>query len=150
SRAQRVTLVERALDMGRFGEADKDLAELGTPQGDVETVRFAIARARSALGRGDAKEGAAALDAVAKAAEKSELARAWKVQRARAFVRAGDYAAAEHTAGQVAEDGAADALTAEGMTARGVAQAYMGDDATARRTLERAVEIARRTGDRRV
>jgi transcriptional regulator with GAF, ATPase, and Fis domain/energy-coupling factor transporter ATP-binding protein EcfA2 len=150
TRAQRLALVERTLDMGRFGEADKELAALEAPRDEAETVAFAIARARIALGRGDAKEGAAALDAVAKAAQKGDLARAWRVQRARAFVRAGDYAAAEQMAAQVADDGADDALTAEAMASRGVAQAYMGDDAAARRTLERAVEIAKRAGDRRV
>jgi transcriptional regulator with GAF, ATPase, and Fis domain len=139
----------RALDRGRFDEAAAALADLGPPRTD-EAARMGLARARIAIGRGDADGSLAELAAIEDGCSATGQARAWKTLRARACLRAGHYAEAATLARAVFEEDANDAQAVEAMSVRGVALALTGEDAAAREVLGRAVDIAGRLGDPRV
>ncbi len=143
---------ERALDAGRFDEAAQIL-DGAAPQSqacdDAEGVRFALARARVAIGRGDPRRALSDLGAVERVALAGDLRRAWQALRARALVRAGDYAEAASLAAAVVNAEDSDAIAADALSTRGVALAFTGDDATARETLDQAIRVARLVGDPR-
>jgi transcriptional regulator with GAF, ATPase, and Fis domain len=150
-RARAFADAERALDRGRFDEAALALASLGDARTEVERVTLALWRARIALGRGDAGAALAELGAVEQASAAIGQARAWQALRARACLRAGEYAEAAKLASAVI-DGQPndDATAADAMSVRGVALALTGEDTAARDVLDRAVRIARSLGDARV
>ena len=134
--------VERSLDTGRFDDASTQLDQLGEPKGPEETVRVAIARGRVAIGRGDGKEAIRVLDAVAELAAQGPLKRAWEVARARASLRAGNYADASLYASRVTDAKADDSLACEAFSALGLARVYNGDDTAGQSTLDRAAQVA--------
>ena len=141
---------ERALDRGRFDEAAKALGGIDAPHGEAERARHGLALAQIAIGRGDAARALEELHRVERAASATGRGRAWKTLRARAYLRAGQYAEAAQLAQSIAEAFANDAIAAEALSVRGVALAFTGDDAGARQTLDRAVEVARALGNPRV
>ncbi len=149
-RAQAFDEVERALDMGRFDEAARGLSGIGSPRGNADQVRLAMARARIAIGRGDATAALTELAAVERAALEGPLRRAWQALRARACLRAGAYAEAATLARAVVDAGAKDALAAEALSVHGVALAFTGDDPAARAMLDDAIRVARAIGEARV
>jgi serine/threonine-protein kinase PknK len=149
-RAQAFDEVERALDMGRFDDAARGLAGVGATRGTAEQVRLALARARIAIGRGDAAGALTDLDAVERPALEGPLRRSWQALRARACLRAGAYAEASTLARAVVEENRADTLAAEALSVHGMALAYTGDDKAARETLDEAIRAARTLGDPRV
>ncbi|HEY3593879.1 MAG TPA: tetratricopeptide repeat protein, partial [Polyangiaceae bacterium] len=140
---------ERLLDQGRFDEAAALLGELG----ETPPLRISIARARLALGRGDAQ---AALGELAKTRAEAEqqraskVARFWSLYQSRAFLRLGDYAAAEKASEDARAPGGDQAIEADALSVRGLAESYTGRPDAAQRTLEQAVELARSANDRRV
>jgi transcriptional regulator with GAF, ATPase, and Fis domain len=143
---------ERQLDRGRFDDAAVLLEALETPTGRANEagVRLAIARARVALGRGAADQAVSGLDAVKPLALAGPLARSWLLYRARAAVRAGDYAKADVLASEAVSERGDDALAADALAVRGVALAFRGEENGAMTVLARSVELARASGDRRV
>jgi transcriptional regulator with GAF, ATPase, and Fis domain len=141
---------ERALDRGRFDEAALALAGLGAPRSEVERVTLALWRARIAVGRGDAGAALTELAGVEQASAETGQGRAWQALRARACLRAGEYAEAAKLAHAVIEADSKDTTAADAMAVRGVALALTGEDTAARDVLERAVQIARALGDTRV
>ncbi|HEY8079498.1 MAG TPA: sigma 54-interacting transcriptional regulator, partial [Labilithrix sp.] len=149
SREDGVAELTRALDTGRFDDADQALDRLGPPNGDAESVHFAIARAKILLARGDATGAATTLDGVAGPAKGGPSVRAWRIARARTFVRQGDFAQASKLAEQAIGDGD-DALAVDALAQRGVALAYLGDDAGALQSLDRAVALAKKVQDARI
>jgi DNA-binding NtrC family response regulator len=149
-RARAFDDLERALDMGRFDDAAHELEGFPAPRSDADRVRLAMAKARVAVGRGDAARALSELSAVERAASAGPLARAWKTLRARASLRAGAYADAASLAGEVVDAAASDALAAEALSVKGVALAFTGDDGAARSTLDQAIRVARATGDPRI
>ncbi len=149
-RADALDAVERAVEMGRVDEAARALIELGAPRGDVERARLGIVAARVALGRGDNARAVAELATVEAIALAGPCRRAWQAARARAHLRAGEYADATSLAKNVEGDGAEDALAADALSIRGVALAFTGEDTQARAALEQAVRVARSTGEPRV
>jgi tetratricopeptide (TPR) repeat protein len=71
--------------------------------------------------------------------------------RSRAFLKGGDYAAAERAARSAAEAleaGGEQSLLAEALTSHGVALARLGERRRALATLRRAEDVARQAGDR--
>jgi transcriptional regulator with GAF, ATPase, and Fis domain len=142
--------IDRALDMGRFDDAARCLDELAPPEGDAARVRAGLARARVAIGRGDAVGASGALASVERAALAGKQARAWSVLRARAALRAGEYAQAGRFASDALAGAARDPLAAEALSVRGLALAFTGEDAGAQAALENAVRVARELGDPRV
>ncbi len=144
-RREALAELDRALDMGRFDEANRTSQALGEGRNEDETVRLAIARARAAIGRGDVPESAKQLDKVAAAAKRGSLKRAWEVARARTSLRAGDYASAQLLAERVIEAKDDDALAVEAMSTLGLAHAWGGDDTRGVAALDRAVAAARKT-----
>jgi serine/threonine-protein kinase PknK len=149
NRRDTLASVERSLDTGRFDEANHLLDTLGEGKAPEESVRVAIARARVAIGRGEGPEAARALDAVAGEA-KGALSRPWGVARARASLRAGDYAGAQTHAARVVDAEATDVLACDALSVLGLAQVYNGDDARGLSTLERATAVATKLGAPRV
>jgi transcriptional regulator with GAF, ATPase, and Fis domain len=149
-RAQALEAIERALETGRFDEADRALEGMGAPRGELETVRVGLARARIALGKGDTTRAVAELAAVQGPALKLPTRRAWQAVRARAHLRAGEYGEAARLAQDVVEAEASDVLAADSLSVRGVALAFTGEDTLARAALEEAVRVARATGEPRV
>ncbi len=149
-REQTLDAADRALTMGRFDEAARELDALGKPRDDAERVRLGLARSRIALGRGDAAGALAELDAVQQAALAGKCRRAWQASRARVCLRAGQYAEAIDLAQQVLETGREDPLASDALSVRGVALAFTGDDSAAREALGEAVRVARATGEPRV
>lgn len=143
---EQLTELERLLDTGRFEDATHVAGALVTRPA-TDRVRLEIARARLLLGQGDVDGSARALEAVASDAAGSPRAREWIVQRARVFLRHGDYVAAERAA--VVADGEPDSIGAEALSVRGVALSYVGDDAGARAVLEKAVQVAKEAGSPR-
>ena len=131
--------------MGRFDDAARALDELGSPRGDAERARMGIAAARVALGRGDNAAAIAELEAVETIARAGGRRRAWQAARARAHLRAGQYAAATALAQDVVGGAPEDSLAADALSVRGVALAFTGEDTQARAALERAVRVARAT-----
>ncbi len=149
-RVEALEAVEKAIAMGRVDEAARALSELGAPRGDAERARMGIAAARVALGRGDTARAVTELEAVEGVALRGASRRAWQAARARAHLRAGQYASATSLAQQVVADGATDALAADALSIRGVALAFTGEDSQARAALEQAVRVAQATGEPRV
>ena len=153
TRRARVEALDGLLARGRIDKTEQELAALGEPRDDEERVRLAVAFARAALGRGDPTRAAERLDAVfprldALGPRGEDLRRAWRVARARAHLRNGEYVAAK-TVAQGAGDGD-DAIAADGLAARGIALAFMGDEASGRAALERSLERARALGEPRL
>jgi serine/threonine-protein kinase PknK len=142
-----VASTERVLDMGRIDEASTLLGSLGEARSVDERVKFAIFRARMSLGRGDPKEALDVLAAVSSEAARGPLVRAWKVAVARAHLRSGDHVQAAKFAGEATDQ--EDALAADALAVQGFADALTGH-ANAQETLNRAVALARKVGDRRV
>jgi len=151
----------RALDTGRFDLAAETLDALGPASTDAEAAELAVARAKILLARGDAKGAGEALDATPEAARRGLAARDWKITRARTHVRAGDFAqaadlaeaavaAADGDEGARDGDHARDALSADALAVRGVALAYLGDEARALAALEEAVAVAKNVQNARV
>ncbi|MDI1477537.1 sigma 54-interacting transcriptional regulator [Polyangium sp. y55x31] len=165
---ERGTDRERAmklLDRGHVDEAAEVLARLE----DDPSPAVAIARARLFTSRGDAMRAIAELERVqdeALAAD-AEIAASYCLHAARALLRAGDYAGAETQAAAAAErtglsaaaDDAAPLPRAEGRRARamlaiaadalavsGLAQSFSARHEDAKRTLARAVRLARGVG----
>ena len=147
---QAIEAVERALDMGRFDEAERDLDALrDSPPSPNEPVRVGLARARIAVGRGDPQRALSELEAIERDALAGESRRAWHAVRARVCLRAGQYAEAAKLAQEVVDAGAADALAADALSVRGVALAFTGEDERAGEALHEAVRVARKTGEPR-
>ncbi|MEZ4312752.1 MAG: sigma-54-dependent Fis family transcriptional regulator [Polyangiaceae bacterium] len=157
--------VVRLLDRGHYDEAADALVAF---QGDRSPV-IAIARARLATSRGDASGALAELGAVeAEALSGSDdlLAATWRLHAARAYLRLGDYAAAQRRAAEVSESASASVVPAAGETAgqpeplnivatealsvRGLAESFASRHAEAKETLERAVHLARGIGEPRL
>jgi DNA-binding NtrC family response regulator/tetratricopeptide (TPR) repeat protein len=149
-RAQAFDEVERALDMGRFDDAARGLSALGPARGSADAVRLAMARARIAIGRGDAAGAIAELGGVEAPALVGPLRRGWQLLRARACLRAGAYAEASTLAKAVVEGDARDALASEALSVHGVALAFTGNDTAARERLDDAIRVARTLGDPRI
>jgi serine/threonine-protein kinase PknK len=144
---------DRALDVGRFDEAASVLESIAAgpaATGPGDPVRVAIAHARIAIGRGDPAAALSGLAAVEGAALAGPARRAWQALRARALVRAGQYAEAAALTRAVADERDSDAVAADALSTRGVALAFTGDDSAARATLDRAIALARALGDPRV
>ena len=148
-RLQTLDTAERALDMGRFDEATRDLDGLGKGRTTKERVRLGLARARIAVGQGDAKRALAELGGIEQEALAGEGSRAWQALRARVYLRTGQYAEAAKLAQPVVDAIASDALAADALSVRGVALAFMGEDARAGEVLDEAVRVARKTGEPR-
>ncbi|MEO6574105.1 MAG: tetratricopeptide repeat protein, partial [Polyangiaceae bacterium] len=147
NREGEVASTERVLDMGRIDEASALLGALGEPRSVDERVRFAIFRARMSLGRGDPKEALDTLAAVSVQAGRGSLARSWKVTVARAHLRSGDYAQAATFASEAIDE--EDSLAVDALAVQGFAHSVTGQPG-AQDTLNRAVALARKIGDRRV
>ncbi|MGH7281993.1 MAG: protein kinase domain-containing protein, partial [Polyangiaceae bacterium] len=145
----RLATAERALDMGRIGDARDVLSSLGEPKKKDDRVRAAIARARIALGAGDSREAKTQLDSVAREAAGSANERAWRLTMARMHLRHGDYAEASRFATLVASAGD-DALAADALAVHGIALAWTGRDVEAEATLAHALKTALKSKDRRV
>jgi transcriptional regulator with GAF, ATPase, and Fis domain len=144
-----LTRCERLLDQGRYEEAALLIGELGEDKG----LAASIARARLALGRGDAKAAQAELDetaSLAKSSRKTKLGRTWFLYQARTHLRLGDYARAEEAAAVALEGGGEPALEADALAVRGLAESYTGRHDVARQSLEKAVSLAKSSRDRRV
>jgi transcriptional regulator with GAF, ATPase, and Fis domain len=142
--------VEKAVEMGRVDDAARALGELGPARGDGERARMGIAAARIALGRGDNAGAIAELEKVESVALAGPCRRAWQAARARAHLRAGQYADATALAQAVVGGSGDDALAADALSIRGVALAYTGEDTQARAALEQALAVARSTGEPRI
>jgi len=143
----------RALDTGRFDVAAEALARVGAPRDPDEAVDLAVARSRIALARGDASQAATVLDELEEPARKGPHARTWQIARARTHLRAGNFAEAAAlaaSAASVPEAGGGEPLRAEALAVRGVALAYLADEAAALPALEEAVSVARAAEDPRV
>ncbi|WP_438007727.1 sigma 54-interacting transcriptional regulator [Sorangium sp. So ce321] len=166
--------IHRLLDRGHFDAAAEALSRY---QGDSSPA-VVIARARLAMNRGDAARALAELQRVKDAVEASGdhgLGAFWSLQMARALVRVGDYGEAERRAGEavervgpikleaelaggvrsqlapVAAFGASpEAIAAEAVATRGLAQSFASRHEEAKRTLEHAVRLARLTGEPRI
>src|SRR5205807_2546830 len=96
------------------------VAELG----DDASLEASIARARLALGRGDAKAAQAELHRsrhLADAAKKTKVGRTWFLYVARAHLRLGDYARAEEAVGTILQERGEPALEADTLAVRGLA-----------------------------
>ncbi|WP_437781223.1 sigma 54-interacting transcriptional regulator [Sorangium sp. So ce1097] len=166
--------IHRLLDRGHFDAAAE---ALGRYEGDGSPA-VVIARARLAMNRGDAARSLAELGRVKDEVEASSdhaLGAFWSLQMARALVRVGDYGEAERRAGEavervgpikleaelaggarsqlasVAAFGASpEAIVAEAVATRGLAQSFASRHEEAKRTLEHAVRLARLTGEPRI
>jgi transcriptional regulator with GAF, ATPase, and Fis domain len=141
-RGRALEMAERSLTMGRLEDAARSLDVLGEARGDTERVRIGLARARIAMGRGDTPGGVAELEKIAGAAATTHL-RGWQLLRARAHLRAGEYAEAAGLARSVIETGSEDGLVSDALSVRGVVLAFTGDDPAAREALEEALRVAR-------
>ncbi|MDC3955068.1 sigma 54-interacting transcriptional regulator [Polyangium jinanense] len=169
---ERGTDRERAmklLDRGHVDEAAEVLARLE----DDPSPAVAIARARLFTSRGDAMRAIAELERVhdeALAAD-AEIAASYCLHASRALLRAGDYAGAETQAGAASErtglSAAADdaaplpraegrralamlAIAADALAVSGLAQSFSARHEDAKRTLARAVRLARAVGEPRI
>jgi serine/threonine-protein kinase PknK len=148
-RTRALESAERALEMGRYDDAVRELSEVGRGQTRRERVRVGLARARIAVEQGEPQRALSELAALEPDALADEGQRAWQALRARAHLRAGQYADAAKLAQAVVDTGASDTIAAEALSVRGVALAYMGEDLRAGETLDKAVRIARTTGEPR-
>ncbi len=149
-RLEALAWVDRALDRGRFDEAAAQLDELGEPRGEAEQVRVALDRARVALGRGDTAGALDALKDVEGPAERQKLGRALGTLKARAHLRAGAHAEAASEAQRVIDEDRIDSPAADALSVRGLALAFTGDDAGARQTLDKAIQVAEALGEPRM
>ncbi|AUX28490.1 protein kinase [Sorangium cellulosum] len=166
--------IHRLLDRGHFDAAAEALGRL---QGDGSPV-VVIARARLAVNRGDAARALAELARVKDQVEASgDRAQAafWSLQMARALLRTGDYVEAERRAGEAVErvgpvkleaelpgaprpevataaafGASPEAIVAEAVATRGLAQSFASRHEDAKRSLEHAVRLARLTGEPRI
>ncbi|MRG95193.1 sigma 54-interacting transcriptional regulator [Polyangium spumosum] len=161
--------VVELLDKGHVDEAAEVLARLE----DDPSPAVAIARARLFTSRGDAMRAIAELERVhdeALAAD-AEIAASYCLHAARALLRAGDYAGAETQASSAAErtglSAAADdaaplpraegrralamlAIAADALAVSGLAQSFSSRHDDAKRTLARAVRLARAVAEPRI
>jgi tetratricopeptide (TPR) repeat protein len=112
--------------------------------------RVGLARARIAMGRGDTARAVAQLAAIEEAALASPSRRPWQVLRARAHLRAGEYAEAAALAKAVVDATGDDALASDALSVRGVVLAFTGEDTAARAVLEDAIRVARAAGEARL
>jgi transcriptional regulator with GAF, ATPase, and Fis domain/tetratricopeptide (TPR) repeat protein len=141
--------IERAqyfLDKGRFNDAR---AALDSAEG-ADPLAMAIARARLAVGLGEAPNALEHLMAVKESAARepsSPLGKAWQLYLMRAYVGLGDYAKAIETVEAIADD--ASALGAEALAFKGSAVSFLGKHEEARELLTRAVSVARDAGSPR-
>jgi transcriptional regulator with GAF, ATPase, and Fis domain/serine/threonine protein kinase/Tfp pilus assembly protein PilF len=149
SRAESIAELARALDTGRFDGAAEVLDALGPASTPSEAVELAVARSKILLARGDGAGAATALDAVAEHSGEAAHAREWRIARARTYMRAGDFASAARLSSD-AKTEARDAVAADALAVRGLALAFVGDEANATAALEEAVEIARTVKDPRI
>ncbi|MBV9949777.1 MAG: protein kinase, partial [Myxococcales bacterium] len=150
SRTQAIDDAARALDMGRFDDAARELDALGEARGAAERVRIGLLRARIAVGRGETQGALAELAAIeADALAHKDSARTWRGLRARALLRGGQYAEAARLARMVVDACADDAVAADAWSVRGVALAFTGEDTPAREALDQAVRVARALGEPR-
>ncbi|WP_437610340.1 sigma 54-interacting transcriptional regulator [Sorangium sp. So ce834] len=166
--------IHRLLDRGHFDAAAEALGRL---QSDGSPV-VVIARARLAVNRGDAARALAELARVKDQVEASgDRAQAafWSLQMARALLRTGDYVEAERRAGEAVErvgpvkleaelpgaprpevataaafGASPEAIVAEAVATRGLAQSFASRHEDAKRSLEHAVRLARLTGEPRI
>jgi serine/threonine-protein kinase PknK len=144
-----LTRCERLLDQGRYEDAGLLIADLG----EDKSLAASIARARLALGRGDAKAARTELEGsreLANSSKESKPRRTWFLYLARAHLRLGDYARAEEAAVRALEGGGEPALEADALSVRGLAESYTGRQEVARQSLDQAVDMAKAAGDRRV
>jgi transcriptional regulator with GAF, ATPase, and Fis domain/predicted negative regulator of RcsB-dependent stress response len=149
-RSPALDAAERALDMGRFDEAARELDALGKPRGAGEKVRIGLARARVAVGQGDPQRALSELSAIEHDALATDGSRrSWNGVRARACLRTAQYAEAAKLAQMVVDTGPSDGLAADALSVRGVSLAFLGEDERAREALDEAVRIARTTGEPR-
>ncbi|WP_437317713.1 sigma 54-interacting transcriptional regulator [Sorangium sp. So ce385] len=166
--------IHRLLDRGHFDAAAEALDRL---QGDGSPV-VVIARARLAVNRGDTARALAELarakDQVEASGDRAQAA-FWSLQMARALLRTGDYGEAERRAGEAVErvgpvkleaelpgeprpelataaafGASPEAIVAEAVATRGLAQSFASRHEDAKRTLEHAVRLARLTGEPRI
>jgi transcriptional regulator with GAF, ATPase, and Fis domain/tetratricopeptide (TPR) repeat protein/predicted Ser/Thr protein kinase len=155
--------IHRLLDRGRFDHAAEYLeAYRGDTSPDI-----ALARAKLATGRGDAKSALVELKRVEQRLEGADQVAAWHVQKARAHLRLGDYDEAESHAnlalgklgvgllGEVAsgrdgDPGGLGPMVADALAVCGLAQSLAARHDEAAATLRRSVEVARAAGDARV
>jgi transcriptional regulator with GAF, ATPase, and Fis domain len=153
-RAEALDAAERALDMGRFDDAARELdgadpiaaGAAEAPSSVEERVRTGLARARVAIGQGDPQRALDELRGIEREALAGQGRRAWHALRARVCLRAGQYAEAAKLAQEVVDAGASDALAADALSVRGVALAFTGEDVRAGETLDEAVRVARASG----
>ncbi|WP_437725089.1 sigma 54-interacting transcriptional regulator [Sorangium sp. So ce861] len=170
--------IHRLLDRGHFDAAAEALGRLegdGSPAGVPVVV---IARARLAMNRGDTARALAELarakDQVEASGDRAQAA-FWSLQMARALLRTGDYGEAERRAGEAVErvgpvkleaalpgeprpelataaafGASPEAIVAEAVATRGLAQSFASRHEDAKRTLEHAVRLARLTGEPRI
>jgi serine/threonine-protein kinase PknK len=148
STAEALGQLDRALDTGRFDDAALLVEALSAARGADEKVKVGLARARIAIGRGNSAAARDALGEVEHEALAGAHKRTWQLLQARASLRAGDYLRAAALAEQAAEDG--DGVAAEALSIRGVALALTGEDTAAKAVLDRAIALARATGEARV
>ncbi len=144
---QALARAERLIELGRVSQAEEQLAGADFTGSSREMkVRAAIAEARVRTARGEPSLAIAVLE---RAAPKGAEARAWNVAMSRALLRAGRFAdsIAAARAALVDEDALDVGAAIEAVATIGVAQAYLGDDAAAQASLERALTIARKNAD---
>jgi transcriptional regulator with GAF, ATPase, and Fis domain len=148
-RAHALESIQRALDLGRFDDAARELDVLGQARSQRERLHVGLARARIALEKGDPQQAMSELVAIERDALSGDGRRTWLGLYARAYLRAGQYADAAKLAQSVVDEGAGDTVAADALSVRGVALAYMGEDSGASETLAEAVRVARSTGEAR-
>ncbi len=151
--------LERALDTGRFDEAQSHLDMVRAlrpgPSGvnlaasEARDTALEIATAKIALARGEVDRATEALASVADTAPRGQHSRAYYTLLARVKNRAGDFAAAAELTKGVIDEGIVDTIQADALSVRGVALAYMGDDETAHGLLTEAVTVASTLNDKR-
>ncbi|WP_437798438.1 sigma 54-interacting transcriptional regulator [Sorangium sp. So ce693] len=170
--------IHRLLDRGHFDAAAEALGRHVGDGSPAAVPTLTIARARLAMNRGDTARALAELGRVKDQVEASRdhaLAAFWSLQMARALVRAGDYGEAERRAGEAVErvgplkieaeltgaprsevataaafGASPEAIVAEAVATRGLAQSFASRHEDAKRTLEHAVRLARLTGEPRI
>ena len=149
ARARALDAADRALSMGRFDDASRELGVAGPARSESERVRIALAHARIALGKGDAQRAFGELDTIETAAGAGPARRAWLGLRARVCLRAGQYADATKLSREVVAAGDEDAQASDALSVLGVALAFTGDDDEAVKVLENALRVARTTNEPR-
>ncbi len=138
-----VATAERLIDTGRVAHARARVDRIGrsalSPDLRLRVV-IVDARVRTASG-----EPALAVEVLESVDPSRRTSSAWCIAMSRALLRIGRYAEAIEVA-RLAKD--KDEVV-EALAALGVAQAYVGDDAGGRASLERAVAMAHQIGDAR-